>query len=52
MGVKVREKIKRSGEWWIFINHKGFRWAKPAISFADTEMVAKLLEELSSNSSE
>ena len=28
MGVKVREKIKGSGEWWIFINHKGRRKAK------------------------
>ncbi|MBL6994182.1 tyrosine-type recombinase/integrase [Desulfobacula sp.] len=28
MGVKVREKIKGSKEWWIFINHKGRRKAK------------------------
>lgn len=28
MGVKVREKIKNSGEWWIFINHQGRRKAK------------------------
>lgn len=25
MSVKVREKIKGSGEWWIFIHHKGGR---------------------------
>jgi integrase len=25
MGVRVREKKKGSGEWWIFINHKGKR---------------------------
>ena len=25
MGVKVREKIKGSGEWWVFINHNGDR---------------------------
>jgi len=28
MGVKVREKVKGSGEWWIFINHQGKRKAK------------------------
>ena len=28
MGVKVREKTKGSGEWWIFINHDGKRKAK------------------------
>jgi len=27
MGVKVREKIKGSGEWWIYIDHKGDRRA-------------------------
>jgi len=25
MGVKVKEKIKGSGEYWIFINHKNQR---------------------------
>src|SRR5215468_4028739 len=25
MGVKVREKIKDSGIWWVFINHNGNR---------------------------
>lgn len=28
MGVRVREKVKGSGEWWIFIDHKGKRKAK------------------------
>jgi len=28
MGVKVREKPKGSGEWWVFINHQGRRKAK------------------------
>ena len=28
MGVKVKEKVKGSGEWWIFINHDGKRKAK------------------------
>lgn len=30
MGVKVREKVKGSGEWWIFINFKGQRKSKKA----------------------
>jgi len=28
MGVIVREKVKGSGEWWVFVNHKGMRPAK------------------------
>jgi integrase len=28
MGVKVREKVKGSNEWWIFIDHQGRRKAK------------------------
>ncbi len=28
MGVKVREKIKGSNEWWIFIDHQGKRRSK------------------------
>jgi len=28
MGVKVREKLKNSGIWWIFIDHQGRRKAK------------------------
>ncbi len=28
MGVKVREKVKGSGEWWLFINHDGRRTSK------------------------
>ena len=28
MGVKVREKVKGSGEWWVYIDHKGRRKAK------------------------
>ena len=28
MGVKVREKNKGSGVWWIFIDHQGRRKAK------------------------
>lgn len=28
MGVRVRERVKGSGEWWIFINHNGRRKSK------------------------
>lgn len=28
MAVRVREKPKGSGEWWIFINHRGNRKSK------------------------
>lgn len=28
MGVKVREKIKGSGDWWVFINHRRVRKAR------------------------
>jgi integrase len=28
MGVKVREKPKNSGNWWVFIDHQGRRKAK------------------------
>jgi len=28
MAVIVREKVKDSGEWWVFINHKGKRRSK------------------------
>ena len=27
MGVKVREKVKGSGEWWLFIDNRGRREA-------------------------
>jgi len=28
MGVTIREKIKDSGEWWVFVNHRGMRRTK------------------------
>ena len=28
MGVRGREKIKGSGEWWVFVNYRGRRRAK------------------------
>ena len=28
MGVKVREKVKQSGVWWVFISHNGRRTSR------------------------
>jgi integrase len=53
MGVRVREKPKGSGVWWLFINHQGRRKArrvgegKPGRKAADLAAVqlrAKLAE--------
>lgn len=44
MGVKIREKIKGSGDWWVFINSNGFRSAKRVGSFKAAEEVALQLE--------
>ena len=45
MGVKVREKVKGSGEWWIFVNHKGVRKAVKVGSKAVAEKSAKKMVE-------
>lgn len=43
MGVIVREKIRGSGEWWVFINHHGHRKAKKiGDKKAAKEIAAKL----------
>lgn len=44
MGVKVREKIKGSGDWYVFTNHKGFRGAKQVGSYVAAVEVAEKLE--------
>lgn len=44
MGVKIREKIKGSGEFWIFINHKGFRNAKRVGSEKAALKVKEIIE--------
>ena len=41
MAVIVREKVKGSGQWWIFINHKGKRRSKKIGDKATTNKVAK-----------
>lgn len=45
MGVKVREKPKNSGNWWVFIDHQGRRKAKKIGKDKRTAMaVAKQIE--------
>jgi len=41
MGVNVRERIKGSGDWWVFINHNGWRKAK----HVGTEKAARAVAE-------
>ena len=45
MAVIVREKVKNSGEWWIFINHKGKRRSKKIGDKATANKVAKEVRE-------
>lgn len=44
MGVRVREKVKGSGVWWVFINHNGRRKAKKIGDKALAQRVAKQIE--------
>lgn len=44
MGVKVKEKIKGSGVWWLFINHNGRRKSKRIGSEAAAKEAAKKIE--------
>jgi integrase len=44
MGVKVREKPKNSGNWWVFINHQGRRKAKKIGNKRAAEEVARKIE--------
>lgn len=44
MGVKIREKPKGSGEWWIFINHHGNRKSKRVGDKKTAREVAKKIE--------
>ena len=41
MAVKVREKVKGSGQWWVFINHKGRRRSKKIGSKTAANKVAR-----------
>jgi integrase len=44
MGVKVKEKIKGSGVWWLFINHNGRRKSKRIGSQAAARAAAAKIE--------
>ena len=45
MAVIVREKVKGSGEWWIFINHKGRRRSKKSGDKRTANTVARKVKE-------
>ena len=42
MGVKIREKVKGSDIWWVFVNYKGQR----ASSMIGSETAAKRVKEI------
>ena len=44
MGVKIREKMKGSGDWWIFIDHRGNRVAKHCGDLATAEEAQRIIE--------
>jgi len=44
MGVKVREKVKDSNEWWVFINHGGRRTSRKVGSEKAAWEVARKIE--------
>src|SRR5262245_52307784 len=44
MGVNVRERIKGSGDWWVFINHNGRRKAKHVGSERAARAVAEKIQ--------
>lgn len=43
MGVKVREKIKGSGHWYVFINHNG----RKAVSVGDKDIAEEVAKKIS-----
>jgi integrase len=45
MGVKVREKVPGSGEWWVYIYHQGKRTAKKIGAKASANKFKKAIEE-------
>lgn len=45
MGVRVREKVKGSGEWWVFVNNKGQRQSKKVGDKRTANIVKKQVEE-------
>lgn len=45
MAVKVREKVKDSGEWWVFISHQGKRRSKKIGDKRTANAVARKVRE-------
>jgi integrase len=45
MAVRVKEKVKGSGEWWIFIAHKGKRRSKKVGDKRTANAVARKVKE-------
>jgi integrase len=45
MGVRVREKVNDSGEWWVFVNHKGKRRSKKIGDKRTANTVARKIRE-------
>ncbi len=45
MAVNVREKVKDSGEWWVFIHHKGRRRSKKIGDKRTANNVARRIRE-------
>ena len=44
MGIQVREKVKGSGQWWVFLNHDGRRKSKLIGDKGTAQQVAKELK--------
>ena len=44
MGVKIREKVKGSGVFWVFINHKNRRTSKKVGRRQNASKVAEQIE--------
>ena len=45
MGVRIREKVNDSGEWWVFVNHKGKRRSKKIGDKRTANAVARKIRE-------
>ena len=44
MGVKIREKVKGRGEWWVFVHHKGLRTSRKVGTRRNARTVAEHIE--------
>ena len=44
MGVKVREKVKGSGIWWVFVNHRGERESRQVGAYKIAVKAQQMIE--------